>query len=514
MLLIVAAFQKSPGYMDADYYYAIGLRLFRGYGFNEPFLWNYLDNPTGIPHPAHTYWMPLPSILAFLGMYLTGIEGFTTARIGFILLAGLIPVITCALTFAITKQRHQALLAGILATIPAFYLPYLGTTDSFSIAMFLGGVWLLIVANHDQFGVIKLGLCLGFVSGFIHLTRADGVIWMLLAFLVILRVSRIRLNQPGHGISRSDTLLALILCIVGYALVMTPWMARNVSATGTLFSPGSIKALWLTEYDELYSFPASQLNMEHWLQEGIIEIIKARLFALGQNLQTLLAVQGEIFLLPLIASGLWGYRKNLAVQTGLLGWLLTLLVMTFVFPFVGWRGGFFHSGVIPQSLFWAMVPVGLELFIKWGARVRKWDVRQAGNVFKVAMVSIAFLLTVLIVNRRVINGDLVNPTWNKAQVQYEQLGNALNRLGAEDTDIILVNNSPGFYVATGRQALSVPSGDVATTLKVAHTFGGDYLLLEPNHPVELNTLYAQPGDRPGLRYLKKIGDIQVYLIEK
>ena len=61
---MVSIFQDAPGYMDADYYYAIGLRLNRGYGFSEPFLWNYLDNPNGIPHPSNTYWMPLPSVLA------------------------------------------------------------------------------------------------------------------------------------------------------------------------------------------------------------------------------------------------------------------------------------------------------------------------------------------------------------------------------------------------------------------------------------------------------------------
>ena len=514
IVLAVALFQKSPGYMDADYYYAIGLRLNRGDGFSEPFLWNYLDNPNGIPHPSNTYWMPLPSILAFLGMYLTGIEGYFAARLGFLLLAGLIPVITCALSYTITRQRDQALYAGILACIPAFYLPYLGTIDSFSITIVLGGLWFLVVANNSQLGTKQLGFCLGLISGFIHLTRADGVIWLLLAFLVIVRVNAIYEVQSGRAVSWMDKFVALTLCFIGYALVIAPWIARNVSVMGTLFSPGGVKTLWLTDYDELYSFPASLLNYGHWWQSGILEIMKVRLYALGQNLQTFLAVQGEIFLLPLILAGLWCYRKNLAVQMGLLGWLLTLLVMTFVFPFVGWRGGFFHSGAILQSLFLAMVPVGLAMFIQWGVRVRKWNARQAGSVFKGATVCIALMLTIIIVSRRVIGSDLVNPIWGKDQVQYQQLENALRSMEVKDSDIFLVNNSPGFYVATGRQALSVPNGDVATLLQAARKYGGDYLLLEPNHPAALGDLYAQPGDRPGLRYLNKIGDTQVYLIEK
>ena len=46
--------------MDAEYYYAGGIRLAEGDGFTENFLWNYLDNPVGLPHPAFTYWMPFP----------------------------------------------------------------------------------------------------------------------------------------------------------------------------------------------------------------------------------------------------------------------------------------------------------------------------------------------------------------------------------------------------------------------------------------------------------------------
>ena len=60
----VAALQPSPGYMDADYYYAGGLQLVNCHGFTEPYLWNYLDDPAGLPHHSHAYWMPLASLLA------------------------------------------------------------------------------------------------------------------------------------------------------------------------------------------------------------------------------------------------------------------------------------------------------------------------------------------------------------------------------------------------------------------------------------------------------------------
>ena len=80
----VASFQKLPGYLDSDYYFVGGLQLVQGKGFTEPFLWNYLDNPAGLPHPSHTYWLPLSSILAAISMYLTGQHTYTAARLIFI----------------------------------------------------------------------------------------------------------------------------------------------------------------------------------------------------------------------------------------------------------------------------------------------------------------------------------------------------------------------------------------------------------------------------------------------
>ena len=79
---------------------------------------------------------------------------------------------------------------------------------------------------------------------------------------------------------------------------------------------------------------------------------------------------GRDFPLPLVLAGLWHYRRDLRVQIGGLGWLITLTVMTILFPFVGWRGGFFHSGAALQSLFWSAAPMGLELFVGWGVRER------------------------------------------------------------------------------------------------------------------------------------------------
>src|SRR5512143_3168308 len=128
VLSLVAMFESAPGYMDAEYYYAGGQRLAAGQGFSELVLWNYLDDPASIPHPSHAYWMPLASLLAALGMQVTGVIGFGAGKLGFILLAACLPPLTADLALPLTHKPNLALLAGLLAVFPAFYLAYLPTT--------------------------------------------------------------------------------------------------------------------------------------------------------------------------------------------------------------------------------------------------------------------------------------------------------------------------------------------------------------------------------------------------
>lgn len=57
--LLVQAFWAArvpePAYLDSYYYTTNGARLAAGQGFTEMVLWQYLDMPTGLPAPSHTY---------------------------------------------------------------------------------------------------------------------------------------------------------------------------------------------------------------------------------------------------------------------------------------------------------------------------------------------------------------------------------------------------------------------------------------------------------------------------
>ena len=47
----------EPTHMDAYYYLTNGIRLAEGEGFTEEVIWQFLDEPAGLPTPSHSYWM-------------------------------------------------------------------------------------------------------------------------------------------------------------------------------------------------------------------------------------------------------------------------------------------------------------------------------------------------------------------------------------------------------------------------------------------------------------------------
>ncbi|MBI4730882.1 MAG: hypothetical protein HY781_01900 [Chloroflexi bacterium] len=501
-VLAVAAFQSVPGYMDADYYYAGGLQLAAGHGFTEPYLWNYLDDPAGLPHPSHAYWMPLASILAAIVPSFFGPGSWFAARIPFYLAVACLPPLTAALAFSLTARRSLALTSGLLAVFSGFYLPFLATTDTFALYMLFGGLFFLI--SKRQYVNLKASITnsflLGLLAGLMHLSRADGLLWLFLAFIT-------SLFSRKSGQSLLSTLCSILSVFTGYLLIMAPWFARNYAAFGSFLAPGGSKLLWLTAYDEIFAYPASQLTFQHWWDSGLAKILAARSWSFGMNFATLFSVQGGIFLLPLILIGIWNLRKDRRVQLAPLAWLLTFTAMTVAFPFAGARGGFFHSGAAVQTVWWALAPIGLERVIQWGRKRRGWNEVQARPVFLGGLVGMAALFSILVLALRI-------PTWGQESSLYSGLNDYLEAGGMSAEAVVIVSNPPGFYLVSGNPAIAIPDGNSEIILELAQHYGAEYLILEAGStPVNLLPVYENPQDYPGLNYLGELEGARVFAIQ-
>lgn len=498
----IASLQDLPGYLDSDYYFVGGLQLVEGKGFTEPFLWNYLDDPSGLPHPSHTYWYPLSSILAAISMYLTGQHTYVAARLIFILIAACVPPLTAALAYDFSGRHALALVSGLLAVFSVYYLPFLPVTDNYGPYMLLGGSILLLAKKKDWWAFLLMGL----LAGLTNLARSDGLLWLGLVGLLAMWRSFDEDTSARKKIQ--FFLITGVLAVIGYLLVMGPWFARNITIFGSPVPPGGGRVLWLTNYNDTFAFPAGQVNMAAWLEAGWGEALKVRLWALRMNLLNAFAAQGGILLFPFILIGYWRYRHDLRARLVATGWLILLVVMVLVFPLAGARGSFFHAGAAFQPFWWALAPLGLSHMIDRLYNRNILTAKYAGTVFQGFLVLISLLLSMVIVQVRILG-----PGWQPEEELYVKVEQILTDHGAELDEIAIVRNPAGYYIVSGRPTIVMPPGGPDTILALARHYGASYFVLEPGGILqEYKQLYEQQSVYAGLEFVGEVDGARIFAV--
>lgn len=499
LVVLVGLAHEQPLYMDAQYYFVQASRLAAGDGLTEPYIWNYLNPPDTIPHPAFDYWMPLTSLLAVLGIkVLAFLAPFRAAQVVLGLVYGLVAVFTYQLGRENFDAAWQRVGLGLLILLPAFYLPFIATTDAFTINMLLGAVFFLLLKKDDL--PSWKALAVGGVAALFHLTRADGLLWLGVACFTVF------FWESGSLVKKiRSSWKPLLLVIAGYMAVMAPWLVRNFLVLETPLPVGGSRALWLTNYDELYTFPGTALNMNHWLESGFINILSGWWQGLKSALISSWVILGAILGLFFILSYFWQERKTRTVRVAVFSWLLLVLVYTFVFPYAGIRGSFFHSAAALQPFLWVAMISGIGLVGEWLSKKMQRPVNE---------VSI-FLLVILLV----IQAAMSIFSWQRSYTlgsddtaRYEILGTlpaCLQGEGAGKDDTLMVNNPPEYYLYTGYGSVVIPYGGYGAMLGAAEKYQVDYLVLEFAQP-GLEPLFELPGDRQGLEYLTNCAGSEIY----
>ncbi len=504
----VSRFQTLPGYMDADYYFAGGVQLASGKGFTEPYIWNYLSNPQGLPHPSHTYWMPLASIVSAIGMWLTGQTDYTAGRAAFILLSACVPLLTAALAFDITRKPFLAVVSGLLSIFSLYYAPFMPVPDNYALYMLFGGTFLFLAPRKQQW----IPIALGALAGLLTLARSDGLLWLGLAGLtVIWRSVNVEDTSPLslRERVRVRVIPASVLALLGYLIVMGPWHLRNINLFRSFMTPGGRRLLWLENYNQTFIYPPENLTRDGFLAAGWNEALKDRIAAFSSNLGNTFAAQGEIFLLPFIILGLWQLRHDLRTKIALTGWLILFFVMTVIFPFAGSRGSFFHAGAAFQPYWWVAAPLGLDIVMQWVRSRGQFTDKNAPYVFQGILVLLSILMTLYLVNFRVITDG-----WARDDFIYPSVEKMFLDNGISPNDILIVRNPPGYFIGSGRSSVSLPFGDEATILAVAERYNASYLVIEKGGTFEaIQDLYDNPRDNPSFIYLGEVDGARLYRIE-
>jgi len=511
-----AYLQTNPGYMDAYYYFYGGTQIAGGYGWSEMFLWNYLDDPSGLPHPGFTYWMPLTSLLAAGGIKLFpgAPSAFEAAQVLFILVSALTAPVTAALGYQLSGRKGFGWLAGVLVIFSGFYFPFMTTTDSFGIYMLLGGVFFLVYTRASRARIEILG----FLAGLMHLARADGLLWLGIAGLSVL-IDMTREEQETvstkallrTGFSRRY-FFAGLRTVMAYLVAMFPWYGRNLEVFGSLFPPGGGRALWVLSYNELFTYPAGLLTPERWWSAGLGNLLLDRGEALLVNVQTTFASMGVLLPGALAVLGFWHLRKHRTIRVGLIGLGVLFVFMTVVFPFSGMRGSYFHSGAAFVPLIMAVAPIGIDVLTKASLkRFKKWEDRKIRPFYLGVVVLFVVGFSVVLYFSAVVGleGDPVM-VWNQTEERYQAVDEALDRLGADPTDIVVVSNPPGFLVVTGRPAIGIPDGTLEVLQAAARDYGAGWVLVEPSHPDGVEDFYESPQDSGQLVWMETVNEVHIF----
>jgi hypothetical protein len=339
-----------------------------------------------------------------------------------------------------------------------------------------------------------------------NLARSDGLLWLGLVGLLSLW----RSLETGASFKEKmqSFLLSGSLVVIGYLIVMGPWFLRNTMIFGSPMPPGGSRVLWLTNYNDTFAFPATQVNIQSWLEAGWGEALKLRLWALRMNMLNAFAAQGGILLFPFILIGFWQFRHDIRAKLVGIGWVILLVVMTLIFPLAGARGSFFHAGAALQPFWWALAPVGLSHLADSLYRRKILTAKHAGAVFQGFLVVISIFLSLVIIQVRILG-----PGWQPEEELYAQVERILVEQGANPDEIAIVRNPAGYYIVSGRPTIVMPPGGPDTILALAERYGASYFVLEPGGILEeYQRLYEQYDGNPGLEYLGEVDGARIYAV--
>ena len=497
--LLTALPMRQPGFMDAHYYYVGALNLIEGRGFNDPYIWNYLDNPIGVPHPSHLYWMPLPSLVTWVGLALFG-PSYRAGQLGFILLSALLPLVSYAVARQVSEQRRHAVLAALVTIFSGFYLPFWVSPESATPFALTGSLALLALGLALESGRVAWFALAGAAAGLAYLSRSDGLLLLVIALPMPWLIRR-----GQHTLRFTFYASRLSFLLVTFLIVTTPWFYRNWRVAGTPLPGSGLQTVWLRSYDDIYAY-SRELTPQTYLAWGWTNVLRSKLSAAGTNLIKVIAEDGLVFLFPLILVGLWSLRRRRLYWPFLLYAPLLWLAMTVAFTYPGVRGALLHSSAAWLPFLFPAAMIGLDRSIAWIAhRRRAWDVRQARAVFGAGVVLLAVMLSGWVYSRRVLGGNLTDPAWNRRDLVYRDVGVWLDDHAAP-TDLVMVNNPPSFYYHTGRSSVVVPAEGPETVVEICDRYGVRFVILDRNIVPALVPFFKGEVAHPRLVEQARLGE--------
>lgn len=254
-----AEHRMSAGHGDVAGYYHVAKNLYAGRGFTQDYIADFLQSPTAVPTPSNTWWLPLPSIIAWAGMEVAGTDEFWAAKGAMIAVAALVPLIVFLTALLLLRSSFAALAAGLLAVGFHLYLDQPTVTLSQGPYSVFASAALLCVLGYKRWprAVPLFGLFLGLT----YLCRGDSQV--LVAELAMAALAMRYLAKDPVAIPWKRFAMAGGL----FVLVAAPWWVRNQQVLGELMPSGQKKVTWARSYEDWFT-DTSRLTKDRYMDWG------------------------------------------------------------------------------------------------------------------------------------------------------------------------------------------------------------------------------------------------------
>jgi hypothetical protein len=123
---------------------------------------------------------------------------------------------------------------------------------------------------------------------------------------------------------------------------------------------------------------------------------------------------------------------------------------------------------------------------------RNWDSTQAKRILGTGFTILFGVLSfILFINQLGGNPAIGVSGWRDYDEQFRVVESKLDNLGVSKTDVIMVNDPPGYHASTERPCLAIPNGDESVLAQAMEDYHVEYLVLQQNHPEGLRAMYTE-----------------------
>lgn len=469
--VVVAAAFPGPAYPDSYYYVQVAQQLAAGHGFVVDYVWNlgdiggHLPALATLPVAANGYWMPLAELVQVPFIWLIGPSSLA-AGLPFWIIGALAAPLTYWIGRDAGFARWEAGAAGLLVAVPGGLTPYLSQPDNFGLFITLGALslWLCARGLAGNRGAFVAG---GLVVGLATLARSDGILLGLpFAFVGmhdLLRRDRVRVG-----------LAAAMGCLLAFAVVVGPWLYRQVSVFGgpVPFADGG-RVLWLTDYQQLFSLTGSPGAASDWLSQGLAAIVTSRLGGLLAAIGLFALLPLVLVLAPFAVIGWWQRRRDPSFAPFSVYCIALFAANGLLFAVLVTHGTFIHSAValLPHTALLTMAGIGAA--VGWIARRRTtWNVRQATTIFSAGAVAVAIVAGG-------VQTFATTGQWQAARTFDDQLVSAL--AATPRTDVVMSADPGAIWYLSSHPGVVTPADSLPTVEQAMRSYNVRWLVLESDN---------------------------------